>query len=36
MLGKFGGLVGVDWMRLAKEKDQWCAFVNVVMNLQVP
>jgi hypothetical protein len=26
---------GVDWMCLAKDKDQWWALVNVVMNLQV-
>jgi hypothetical protein len=26
----------VNWIHMAKDKDQWCAFVNRVMNLQVP
>jgi hypothetical protein len=25
----------VDWIHLAKDTDQWQAFVNMVMNLQV-
>jgi hypothetical protein len=27
---------GVDWIHLAKDRDQWRAFVNTVMNLRVP
>jgi len=27
---------GVDWMHLAKDRDQWSAPVNMVKNLQVP
>jgi hypothetical protein len=27
---------GVDWMKLARERDQWRAVVNTVMNLRVP
>jgi hypothetical protein len=26
---------GVDWMRLAQDRDQWYALVNTVMNLRV-
>jgi hypothetical protein len=26
---------GVDWMCLAQERDQWWAFVNTVMSLQI-
>jgi hypothetical protein len=26
---------GVDWIRLAQDRDRWQAFVNAVMNLQV-
>jgi hypothetical protein len=26
---------GVDWMRLAQNRDQWRAVVNTVMNLRV-
>jgi len=27
---------GMDWMRLAQDRDQWGAVVNTVMNLRVP
>jgi hypothetical protein len=30
------GWEGVDWIHLAQDKDQWWAFVNTLMNLQVP
>jgi hypothetical protein len=30
------GLNGMDWIELAKDRDQWRALVNTVMNLQVP
>jgi hypothetical protein len=29
------GLGGVDWMRLAQDKDRWRAVVSAVMNLRV-
>jgi hypothetical protein len=29
------GLGGVDWIRLAQDRDWWQAVVSVVMNLQV-
>jgi hypothetical protein len=29
------GLGGVDWIRLAQDKDRWRAVVNTVMNLLV-
>jgi hypothetical protein len=25
-----------DWINLAKDRDQWRAIVNMVMNLQIP
>jgi hypothetical protein len=29
------GLGGVDWIRLAQDRDRWKAVVNEVMNLRV-
>jgi hypothetical protein len=30
------GLEGVDWNRLAQDRDQWRGLVNTVIYLQVP
>jgi len=30
------GWQGVDWTHLAQGKNQWWAFVNMVMNVRVP
>jgi hypothetical protein len=30
------GWNGMDWIDLAKDRDQWRALVNMVMRLQVP
>jgi hypothetical protein len=30
----WGGII--DWITLAQDQDRWQAFVNTVMNLQVP
>jgi hypothetical protein len=27
---------GMDWIDLAKNRDQWRALVNIVMSLRVP
>jgi hypothetical protein len=29
-------LVGMDWIDLAQDRDQWRARVNTVMNLRIP
>jgi hypothetical protein len=28
--------VGMNWIYLARDTDQWMALVNIVINLQVP
>jgi hypothetical protein len=30
------GWGGMDWIDVAQDRDQWRAFVNTVMNLQIP
>jgi hypothetical protein len=30
------GWVGVDWIDMAQDRDQWRALVNTVLNLRVP
>jgi hypothetical protein len=30
------GWGGIDWIDLARDRDQWRALVNMVMNLPVP
>jgi hypothetical protein len=33
---RWDGGTGMDWIDLAEDGDRWRAFVNAVMNLQVP
>jgi hypothetical protein len=30
------GIDGENWIQLAQDRVQWCAFVNTVMSLRVP
>jgi hypothetical protein len=30
------GWGAMNWIRLAKDRDQWRTFVNTVMNLRIP
>jgi hypothetical protein len=30
------GIDGVNWIQLARDRVQWWAFLNMVMNLRVP
>jgi hypothetical protein len=30
------GWVGIDWLDLDQDRDQWGALVNMIMNLRVP
>jgi hypothetical protein len=30
------GWDGMDWIKMAQDRDQWRALVNTVMNLRVP
>jgi hypothetical protein len=35
ILGRLAWGVGVDWIRLAQDRDRWRAVVSAVMNLRV-
>jgi hypothetical protein len=30
------GCEGMDWIKLAQDRDRWLALVNAVTNLQIP
>jgi hypothetical protein len=30
------GSVGMDWIKLAHDRDRWGTFINAVKNLHVP
>jgi hypothetical protein len=30
------GWIGLDWIDMAQDRDEWWALVNAVMNLRVP
>jgi hypothetical protein len=30
------GWGGMDWIRLAQDRDQWWGLVNTIMNLRLP
>jgi len=30
------GCGGMDWIKLAQDRDRWRVHMNVVMNLQIP
>jgi hypothetical protein len=36
MVSRELGWVGMDWIYLAEDRDQWRTLVNMVMNLWVP
>jgi hypothetical protein len=30
------GSVGIDWIHVSQDRDEWWAVVNTIMNLRVP